>query len=1344
MDSKPECFENCNLNPIECSQQPDVQKCFCNFGYVRIEGVCVPDTTCECDENSEYTHGNECFDTCGTNPENCSKLPCHKSCYCDDGFVRIDGNCVAETECACGENEEYKPSSECIEECGQDEDTCKDAPVWKRCSCIAQFKRVDGVCVPDTTCECPENEHMDSLNSCFETCGTNLHDCTQEPVVRKCYCDLGFVRVDGVCVADSACECPENSAYVHGNECYETCSSNPIECAKLPCQKSCHCNDGFVRIEGNCVAETECTCGDNEEYRPSSECIEECGQDEDTCKDAPVWKRCSCIAQFKRVDGVCVPDTTCECPENEHMDSLNSCYETCGTNLHDCTQEPVRKCYCDLGFVRVDGVCVADSACECPENSAYVHGNECYETCGSNPIECAKLPCQKSCHCNDGFVRIDGNCVAETECTCGDNEEYRPSSECIEECGQDEDTCKDAPVWKRCSCIAQFKRVDGVCVPDTTCECPENEHMDSLNSCYEICGTNLHDCTQEPVVRKCYCDLGFVRVDGVCVADSACECPENSAYVHGNECYETCSSNPIECAKMPCQKSCHCNDGFVRIDGNCVAETECTCGDNEEYRPSSECIEECGQDEDTCKDAPVWKRCSCIAQFKRVDGVCVPDTTCECPENEHMDSLNSCYETCGTNLHDCTQEPVVRKCYCDLGFVRVDGVCVADSACECPENSAYVHGNECYETCGSNPIECAKLPCQKSCHCNDGFVRIDGNCVAETECTCGDNEEYRPSSECIEECGQDEDTCKDAPVWKRCSCIAQFKRVDGVCVPDTTCECPENEHMDSLNSCYETCGTNLHDCTQEPVIRKCYCDLGFVRVDGVCVADSACECPENSAYVHGNECYETCGSNPIECAKMPCQKSCHCNDGFVRIDGNCVAETECTCGDNEEYRPSSECIEECGQDEDTCKDAPVWKRCSCIAQFKRVDGVCVPDTTCECPENEHMDSLNSCYETCGTNLHDCTQEPVVRKCYCDLGFVRVDGVCVADSACECPENSEYVHGNECYETCGSDPIECGKLPCQKSCHCSEGFVRIDGNCVADSECECPDTEEYVYGNDCIENCFLSLSDCRQFESHKRCTCLDGFKRISGVCVPDTECECGTNEVFRYGSACADICGNTIDSCLGSECYKGCFCAEGFKRIDGACMPADECACGDNEEEKCDWDCRYDSISLLNCNFSLSDQLRDFVKCALLSPSFADSAKLKGETCGRNEVYTDCGRDCQTTCDNMGVKCPITHIICPAGCYCQPGYARIYEDGCCVEQDICPSSPCGDNEQWLECGDPPQPIPCPQNCLDVGKECTEELPTCDAPVPGGCYCKPGFARAPDSERCVPIESCSAKN
>ena len=76
----------------------------CNVNYY-VKKVTKPlptATEMECPENSHYDLcGTECGHTCASSIDASCDRTCAEGCFCDDGFVRSGGRCVPVEQCGC-------------------------------------------------------------------------------------------------------------------------------------------------------------------------------------------------------------------------------------------------------------------------------------------------------------------------------------------------------------------------------------------------------------------------------------------------------------------------------------------------------------------------------------------------------------------------------------------------------------------------------------------------------------------------------------------------------------------------------------------------------------------------------------------------------------------------------------------------------------------------------------------------------------------------------------------------------------------------------------------------------------------------------------------------------------------------------------------------------------------------------------------------------------------------------------------------------------------------------------------------------------------------------------------
>ena len=94
---------------------------------------------------------------------------------------------------------------------------------------------------------------------------------------------------------------------------------------------------------------------------------------------------------------------------------------------------------------------------------------------------------------------------------------------------------------------------------------------------------------------------------------------------------------------------------------------------------------------------------------------------------------------------DCFDVPCEKRCYCQEGFKRINGDCVPRKNCydyqsdECEDPNAFY--NSCGSACGEpkcgeklNDEELCTDNCVAGCNCNAGFIRYNGSCISGEEC----------------------------------------------------------------------------------------------------------------------------------------------------------------------------------------------------------------------------------------------------------------------------------------------------------------------------------------------------------------------------------------------------------------------------------------------------------------------------------------------------------------------------------------------------------------------------------------------------------------------------------
>ncbi|CAO1396939.1 unnamed protein product [Diamesa tonsa] len=643
------------------------------------------------------------------------------------------------------------------------------------------------------------------------------------------------------------------------------------------------------------------------------------------------------------------------------------------------------------------------------------------------------------------------------------------------------------------------------------------------------------------------------------------------------------------------------------------------------------------------------------------------------------------------------------KCYCRKGYVKENGTCVAIETCQNPNSTFNSCGTSCEATCDNqNPMICPKI-CVAGCFCNKGFIKeSSGICIKIEKC---------PIS-----------TCKD-PNSEHNTC-------------GSSCRC------DDRNSYANECGSACEASCKNPnpkgpcpdvCVRGCFCKPGFLKNDqGVCVPVEECpkpiECPANEVFSCGSAaCEKSCGNINDTCdiVNIKCDDKCFCIEGYVRESGpnsTCIPVNTCPIVCSEPNTEFNQCASSC---QPTCLK-PFIGRCNkmcnavCVCQrgfIQNESGKCIKPEECakpNCPANEILSCRNpTCdYEGCDVIgiARACQFVPCVTKCYCAPGFVRINGVCTPKEKCPIVDPPMGCKDpNASYNTCGSacEPI-CGKknplfctANCVVGCFCNKGYIKDSkGVCIPIEKCnqpkDCPANEVFDCRHPiCGERgCFVLCRPDKDTPCENRCFCADGYYRENGICIPEDKCPkepitCDVNEVFECRNPTCDDegCFMMGRPCQDVPCQYKCYCAPGLVRIDGKCVSRKKC-------------------------------FKPIEEC--LMP---------------NTEYRTCVNPCtQPSCANPTTALIRCAYACVDGCFCREGY-YMSDDGACIQLDQCPR-PC------------PETCPANESCscrmVDCERSCESRRYPCDPANPfcvNKCYCNDGFIRSGKAGgACVPYEEC----
>ncbi|KAK3797045.1 hypothetical protein RRG08_036876 [Elysia crispata] len=347
-------------NPPTCVTGDDVvsttvcvEGCFCPDGLLTENDKCITQEQCGCYHENNYIPTGErvILSDCsaeivceGKNQTSSSPVECgvHEECrtedgaagcYCEEGYIEVNGTCEDETcvGVVCAENME-----------------CKDGT----CVCIDGFVGECGECVDID--ECKTHEH---------TCTGRGQKCVNVPGTYRCDCEAGWAPHGKICKDVNECEVLDDVCTDHS------------ECVNTPGGYVCECCAGYKHSgSGRCIRDELkekasgnrcCSCKGMRCTKPGKVC----GSDGNTYNSYRELSIHACMIE----DDTLVPNYDGECQDSCDEVVCNRHYQQCKKqgrvarcNCPNCGNSPAHaRPVCGSDGVTYPGVCsLKKAACE--------------------------------------------------------------------------------------------------------------------------------------------------------------------------------------------------------------------------------------------------------------------------------------------------------------------------------------------------------------------------------------------------------------------------------------------------------------------------------------------------------------------------------------------------------------------------------------------------------------------------------------------------------------------------------------------------------------------------------------------------------------------------------------------------------------------------------------------------------------------------------------------------------------------------------------------------------------------------------------------------------------------
>ncbi|MGH0153391.1 UNVERIFIED_CONTAM: hypothetical protein FKN15_041924 [Acipenser sinensis] len=1302
---------------------------------------------------------------------------CEPGCYCPEGTLLQNLECVPVSECQCVENgEQFSPGDIVRRDCNN-------------CSCV------DGRITNCTQLSCDVNGQWSEWtpwSECSVTCGTGLQNhyrfCASPARSGSGLPCIGPDRQDQICNTAPCALSGGWSGWSNWTECTKSCGggvrSRSRECdSPTPggdgdycegpssehcvwsCEPGCYCSSGKVLNKNGtaCVERQDCTCLDlrtGERFLPGETVLRADGCNNCTCvKGKLICTNVPCA----------VSGGWCEWSE------WTPCSRTCGmemvTRYRSCSCpapqnrgaecEGVHEHHADLGVQIERKQCPSVSFCPVHGSwSSWGPWSPCdgcegasvrTRECNSPPARFGGLPCH-------GEVRQSRGCHDnETVCSeCGGGlEEFPCGKPCPRSCSDfhSDTVCEDSGECQpSCGCPGQQVLQDGECVSPSQCRCKYQNNTTGMpetgNGTWVWPGSTLWEYSEpgetiHTACQNCTCDSGHLH----CKADPACRLDGSwSPWGAWSPCSESCGDGTQyrfrECSNPAPQ------NGGRGCPGEAEQQRDCNslpCGDASpwwEWSPWMECTVTCGGGEQI-------RTRSC--RFPDCPGLSQQSKTC---------NTQVCLEV------GCPPDRLYRECLLGEG---------------CPYSCAHVSGL----------MECFSESCEEGCHCPVDTFFHNGSCITECPCVLDQETLQQMQNHSVNGSTTPTLTAQGATLtlgdelppgealYHGCSsCVCQHSRWN--C---SLSSCPLDGGLSpwgTWGSCSLTCGglghrTRTRDCS-DPAPAHGGKDCAEAREEVM-----YCQTPDCPAVTHPTE--EPTGPEPSDgfgpwTSWSPCSQSCSDtrNPALKTRTRVCERRDPCT-GEGFQERACNlpQCattgVEDC-QGEDcasrNCSWNPWadWGECSrsCgVGQQQRIRTFLSPGTNgswCDdilggnietrfcniraCRVNgswSRWSPWSRCDRKCGggksIRTRSCSSPPPKNggnSCEGEKNQVKICNSKPCDGE-GCPSGLEFVDcANRCPRHCSDlqQGITCqDSTECQPGCRCPAGYLEQDGACVQPWQCECADAlgHSWAPGSSLRQDC-------------NNCTCAEGRISCTNLTCPAPDCGWSS---WSTWSSCSVSCGagrrtrfrSSTSGSKDRECQRE--QAQTRPCDPGTCPPL---CLHDNQElslgatwlvGECQQCGRWlDPVVALSCGTGLISRERS---CS------CEEGESEENTCPPESQ-----REETQLCYNQPCPdCPLSAWSEWTACSCTsqlqhryrtplpPTYRGQHCEGLETQSRACPSGDCGDCVtpfQFMECGSP-----CEKLCSTVGERghCASQQDC----VPG-CYCPEGLLA--QNETCVPAAQC----